>query len=176
MVSYNIGKTEGPRVVTPNPKQFVMIKNATGGLTVRTEAYDFSVPARDIVFKFDQERNYVNTVYALGIFITPSALKQMELGYFTFENLGILIKMADDLGIYVPDSIKEPQVTLKDIAKALRSGEKADLDKLTQGMTKKVRGDIIATAQKMFPSLQQGVVSYLEKKLGVSLEPINLSV
>ena len=175
MVSYNIGKTEGPRVVTANPKQFVMIKNATGGLTVRTEAYDFSVPARDIVFKFDQERNYVNTVYALGVFITPSALKQMELGYFTFENLQTLIKMADNLGIYVPDSIKEPQVTLKDIAKALRNGEIADLDKLTQGMTKKVRGDIIATAQKMYPSLQQGTISYLEKKLGISLKPVNLS-
>ena len=37
------------------------------------------------------------TNYALGVFVTPSALKQMELGYFTFENLDTLIKMAERL-------------------------------------------------------------------------------
>lgn len=157
------------------PKQFVMIKNAVGGLTVKTEAFDFSVPARNIVFKFDQDRNYLMTNYALGVFVTPSALKQMELGYFTFENLDTLIKMADEAGIYVPDSIKDPKVTLKDIAKALRSGEQVELDKLTKNLNRKIRNDIIVTAQKMYNNLQQGVISYLEKKLGVSLKPIDLS-
>lgn len=157
------------------PKQFVMIKNAVGGLTVKTEAFDFSVPARNIVFKFDQDRNYLMTNYALGVFVTPSALKQMELGYFTFENLDTLIKMADEAGIYVPDSIKDPKVTLKDIAKALRSGEQVELDKLTKNLNRKIRNDIIVTAQKMYNNLQQGVISHLEKKLGVSLKPIDLS-
>lgn len=157
------------------PKQFVMIKNAVGGLTVKTEAFDFSVPARNIVFKFDQDRNYLMTNYALGVFVTPSALKQMELGYFTFENLDTLIKMADEAGIYVPDSIKDPKVTLKDIAKALRSGEQVELDKLTKNLNRKTRNDIIVTAQKMYNNLQQGVISHLEKKLGVSLKPIDLS-
>ena len=40
MVTGTIRKTE------EYPKQFVMIKNAVGGLTVKTEAFDFSVPAR----------------------------------------------------------------------------------------------------------------------------------
>ncbi len=163
------------RKIEEYPKQFVMIKNAVGGLTVKTEAFDFSVPARNIVFKFDQDRNYLMTNYALGVFVTPSALKQMELGYFTFENLDTLIKMADEAGIYVPDSIKDPKVTLKDIAKALRSGEQVELDKLTKNLNRKTRNDIIVTAQKMYNNLQQGVISHLEKKLGVSLKPIDLS-
>lgn len=163
------------RKIEEYPKQFVMIKNAVGGLTVKTEAFDFSVPARNIVFKFDQDRNYLMTNYALGVFVTPSALKQMELGYFTFENLDTLIKMADEAGIYVPDSIKDPKVTLKDIAKALRSGEQVELDKLTKNLNRKIRNDIIVTAQKMYNNLQQGVISHLEKKLGVSLKPIDLS-
>lgn len=163
------------RKIEEYPKQFVMVKNAVGGLTVKTEAFDFSVPARNVVFKFDQDRNYLMTNYALGVFVTPQALKQMELGYFTFENLDTLIKMADEAGIYVPDSIKDPKVTLKDIAKALRSGDQAELDKLTKNLNRKTRNDIIVTAQKMYDNLQQGVISYLEKKLAVSLKPIDLS-
>lgn len=169
MVTGTIRKTD------EYPKQFVMIKNAVGGLTVKTEAFDFSVPARNIVFKFDQDRNYLMTNYALGVFVTPSALKQMELGYFTFENLDTLIKMAENAGIYVPDSIKDPKVTLKDIAKALRSGDQVELDKLTKNLNRKTRNDIIVTAQKMYNNLQQGVILHLEKKLGVSLKPIDLS-
>lgn len=169
MVTGTIRKTD------EYPKQFVMIKNAVGGLTVKTEAFDFSVPARNIVFKFDQDRNYLMTNYALGVFVTPSALKQMELGYFTFENLDTLIKMAEDAGIYVPDSIKDPRLTLKEIAKILRGGRKEELEKLTQGLTRKTRNDIVVTAQKMYDSLQQGTVGFLEKALGLSLKPIDLS-
>lgn len=162
-------------VVVEKPNQFVMIKNAVGSMTVMLESYDFSVPARPIVFKFDQERNYIPVKWAIGAFVTPSALRQMELGYFTFEKIEILIEMAEDLGYYVPDSIKEPKVTLKDIAKALRSGEVVALDKVTAFMSNKTRQDIIATAQKMFGVLNQNTIQYLEKKLKVALAPINLS-
>lgn len=178
MVTGTIKRVEAPQatqVAQADPKQFVMVKNAVGGLTVVTDSYDYSVPARKIVFKFDQEKNYVTVKYALGVFVTPSALKQMELGYFTFEKLDILIKMAEDLGLYVPDSIKDPQLTLKDIAKILRSGDKAELERITNGMSKKVRADIIVTSQKMYDSLQQGTIALLEKKLGITLKPIDLS-
>ena len=80
----------------------------------------------------------------------------MELGYFTFENLDKLIEMAEDLGYYVPDSIKEPKVTLKEIAHALRSGEKEKLNAITSNLTNKVRQDIITTAQKNVFNFKSG--------------------
>lgn len=157
------------------PTQFVMIKNAVGGLVVKLESHDFSTPLRTINFKFDQERNYVTTKWALGVFVTPSALHQMELGYFTFENLDILIEMAEDFGYYIPNSIKEPQVTLKDIAKVLRSGEISELEKITSRLNTKLRNDLIASAQKMYSILNTNTISYLEKKLNISLKPVDLS-
>ena len=172
MVTGTISKPQGK---VENPTQFVMIKNAVGGLTVWLEAHDFSTPARPIQFKFDQERNYIPAKWAIGVFVTPKALKQMELGYFTFENLDKIIEMAESLGYYVPDSIKEPKVTLKEIAQALRTGEKTLLDAITQNLTTKVRQDIIATAQKMYSALSNSTVEYLEKKLQASLKPVDLS-
>lgn len=44
----------------PRIKQFVMVKNTAGSLTVKLEAYDFSTPARSIKFRHDQDRNYIN--------------------------------------------------------------------------------------------------------------------
>lgn len=169
------GTITKPQTREGKPTQFVMIKNAVGGLTVTLEAHDFSTPARPIKFKFNQERNYVQVKWAIGVFVTPSALKQMELGYFTFENLEKLIEMAEDLGYYVPDSIKEPKVTLKEIAHALRSGEKEQLNAITSNLTNKVRQDIITTAQKMYSILNQGTIDFIQSKLKVSLKPVDLS-
>ena len=53
------GTITKPQTREVKPTQFVMIKNAVGGLTVTLEAHDFSAPARRIKFKFDQERNYI---------------------------------------------------------------------------------------------------------------------
>ena len=98
------------RSTSADPKQFVLKKNVSGGLAVVLEAHDFSVPARKVVFNFNENINYVTTKYALGVFVTPSALRQLEKGYFTFEKLDTLIKMAEELGYYVPDSIKDPTI------------------------------------------------------------------
>lgn len=156
-------------------KQFVMLKNTAGGLTVYLESYDFSVPGRPIHFKHDQEKNYIPVKWAIGTFITPSAVKQMELGYFTFENLDELIKQAEDLGYYVPDSIKEPKVTLKEMKTALRSGDVKAVEKLVLNISGKSKTDLIALARVMYNNLNQSVIGYLEKKLRVQLNPVNLS-
>lgn len=157
------------------PKQFAMIKNTLGGLAVPIEPHDFSAPRRTISFKHDQEKNYLPTSWALGIFVTPQALRQMELGYFTFENLDILIEMAEEKGYYVPDSIREPKITIKEIANILRRGDEKELRNLTLNMSSKVRGDILTTARKMYSRLNVSTVRILEERLKVSLEPVNLN-
>ena len=100
----------------------------------------------------------------------------MELGYFTFENLEDLIQMAEDLGYYVPDSIRQPKVTIKEIAKALRSSDLEPLKAIFKKMSSKLRSDIISTAQTMYSNLNQSVIEFLERELKVSLKPVDLSV
>lgn len=167
-----------PRVV-PKPKagaptQFVMIKNFAGGLGVFLETWDYSLPGRKISIKFNDERAYVGVKHALGVFTTPAALRQMELGYFTFENLDTLISMAEDLGLHVPSSIKEPPITLDKIAKILRAGDKAALELLTSNLTSKLRDDIIVIGTQLYDKLQHGTIDFIERKVGASLKPIKL--
>jgi hypothetical protein len=157
-----------------NPSQFKMIKNYVGGLAVIINPYDFSIPARRIDFKFDQELQYLPAKFAIGVFVSDDALRQMEKGYFTFENLEILIKMAEDLGYYVPDSIKEPKITLKELKNLLKKGDVKEMEKTLLNASSKIIGDFITLAKKMYSELNVSVVQYIEKKYQVSLEPINL--
>ena len=156
------------------PKQFVMIKNCEGGLVVPLEAHDYSTPRRRIVFKFNQERHYIPLKWAVGTFVTDEAMKQMEKGYFTYENLGVLIEMAEEMGYYVPDSIKEPKVTLKEMQKALKNSDIKELERITNVITPKIKRDLTQTAQKMYDSLNMNVITFLEEKLKTSLKPIKL--
>src|SRR5690554_3644921 len=84
------------------PKHFVMIKNYPGSLSVRLDTYDYSSPTRLIRFKWDQEQQNIPAKWAIGVFTTDSALRQLEKGYFTFSNLDVLIEMAEKEGFYVP--------------------------------------------------------------------------
>ena len=163
-----------PRVEKEKPKQFVMIKNCVGGLVVPLEAHDYSTPRRRIVFKFDQERHYIPLKWAVGTFVTDEAMKQMEKGYFTYENLGVLIEMAEEMGYYVPDPIKEPKVTLKEMRKALKDSDVKELERITNMLTPKIKRDLTETAQKMYDQLNMNVISFLESKLQVSLKSIRL--
>ena len=156
------------------PKQFVMVKNCQGGLVVPLEAHDFSTPRRRIVFKFDQERQVIPLKWAVGVFVTDEAMKQMEKGYFTFENLQTLIEMAEEMGHFVPDPIKEPKVTLKEMQKALKNGNVKELEKITTIITPKIKRDLTKTVQKMYNSLNVTTIKFVEQKLGVSLEPVQL--
>ena len=153
---------------------FVMVKNYRGGFGVTLEPWDFSSPGRPIRFKHDQEKLHVPTKWALGVFVTPSAIKNMEEGYFTFEDLHVLIKMAEDLGLYVPDSIKEPKVNLKDLKNALLKNNLTEVKKLMMNATKKLIADFTTLARRHFQELSVAMVSYIEATYKVSLKPINL--
>jgi len=147
------------------PTQFTMLKNVEGSLVVKLEAHDFSTPIRRIAFKFSEERKYI---------LTDSAMKQMEKGLFTFDNLQELIKMAEEAGYYVPDSIKEPKIAIKDIRKALKENDKKAFEVFMRNMSTKTRDDIIDAAKAMYSRLNNDTISFLEKELRTSLKPVDL--
>ena len=163
-----------PKTQQERTKQFVMVKNCEGGLVVNLESFDYSAPQMRVVFKHDEDKHYIPLKWAVGTFLTNGAKKQMEKGYFTYENLEVLIEMAEEMGYHVPPSIKEPKVTLKEIQKALKNSDIKELERITNVLTPKIKRDLTQTAQKMYNSLNMKVISFLEKKLQVSLESIKL--
>ena len=167
-----VEKKEDAKV--PYPNQFVMLKNYEGGLVVKLDPHDFSTPARRIDFAFNQERQYIPAKYAIGVFVSDGALRQMERNYFTFENLDVLIEMAESMGFYVPDSIKSPKVTLKEIRTMLSKGEVNKIKDILGRADRKTKDDFLASAIKLYGTLNMGVINTVEKELGVSLTPVKI--
>ena len=165
--------TPGTVVKKVKPNHFAMIKNFDGNLAVELQPEDYVGLPRVFRIKFNQEKQMIPVKWAIGVFISPEALRQMELGYFTFENLEELIKMAEEMGHYVPDSIKEPKISVKDIKKALRAGDRKGIERILLNATTKVRNDVITAARGMYGKLNQETVSFLENKLRVSLTVID---
>lgn len=159
----------------PVVTQFVMVKNYEGALAVMLDPHDFSTPARRVNFNFDVERQHVPAKYAVGTFVTDNAMKQMEKGYFTYENLDVLIKMAEDMGYYVPDSIKEPKISLKDLRQVILKGDAKELSKLMMNASRKNIDDLLSVAKRYYASLSTGMVQYIEKTYKASLAPISLN-
>lgn len=156
------------------PNHFRMIKNAVGSLVVNLEPADFSMPARKFRLGYDQDYKVIPSKWAVGVFVSESALKQMELGYFTFENLDVLVEMAEEMGHYVPDSIKNPKISVKDMKKALRSGDVKALDNVMLNASAKNIKDLIALAKSMHSRLNVNMVQHIENTYNVSLAPVDL--
>ncbi len=154
---------------------FVMLKNYNGSIAIDLEPWDFSSPARAIQFTFDQDYQHVPTKWALGVFVTPLAMKLMEEGYFTFENLSTLIKMAEDEGLYVPDSIKEPVIDLKELKKYLIKDNLAEVQKMMRNASRKLILDFVLIAKQNLNRLSMSMVQYIEKTYRVSLDTISLN-
>ena len=155
-------------------KRFTMIKNFGGGLAVYLESEDYSVPARKIVFNYKEEEKQIPVKWAIGTFVSDSAMKQLKLGYFTFKELDELIAMAEDMGHYVPEYVKAPEVTIRELRKILRSGNLGELKRVFPGLSKKDKTDLVAMGQKLYQNLNMSVIAFIEKELKVSLITINL--
>lgn len=154
--------------------QYVMVKNYSGGLSVQLESFDYTMPLRQFNFRFNVEKIYIPSKYALGVFVTPDALTMMERGYFTFENLQELIEEAEALGYYVPEAIKNPKVTNKEIRALLREGDIEKMKKEFLNITDKVKRDVVDIAKAIYSNLNMEVVNWIENTFEVSLKPINL--
>jgi hypothetical protein len=157
------------------PKQFKMIKNFRGSFSTVLEPFDYTAPARKITFKHADESQSIPAKYALGVFNNNIAMKQIEKGYFTFENLEILLQMAEEEGLFVPTSLFTQKVyTFREIKEILASGDISKVEKLLDNASLKTLSDVKAFTTKMYATLNMSVIAFLEKIYKVSLAPINL--
>lgn len=157
------------------PNHFMLVNNYKGSLLVEIDSYDFSRPTRSFKLRHNVPKLAIPTNYALGIFITPGALRLMERGYYVIENVETLIKMAEDKGFYVPDSIKNRKYTLEDFKNLLIKGDIKEMEKQLTQATRKTARDVIALAREVYSKLSVQMVQLIEQRYKVVLSPINLN-
>lgn len=156
------------------PRNFTIVKNRRGGLAFQLQPFDYSAPERLIFMKWDKEFEVLPTKWILGIFTNEGPLRQLERGYFTVQNLDLLIELAESEGLYVPDSIKEPKITIKQMEKALIKGDIALIKTLMALATKKDIQDFVDAARRVITRMNYETVAWVQNTYKVSLATINL--
>ena len=134
----------------------------------------FLAPTRTIRMNWNENLHYLPADWALGVFVTPSALRQLEKGYFTFENLDILIEMAEEKGFFVPEAIKKPKINAHDIKKVLLTNDIEALKRLMLNANSVNISDLVAVARAVLPRLTNNLVDYIESTYKIRLEVVNL--
>lgn len=157
------------------PNHFILMNNYKGSLLIKIDPYDFAGPTRSFRVRHNIEKLPIPANYALGVFMSPGALRLMEAGYFVFEDVETLIKMAESKGLYVPDSIKNRKFTLKDFERVLIKGDVEKIKKELEGASRKTIRDVITIARELYSRLSVMMVDYFEKTYKVSLSSINLN-
>lgn len=156
------------------PQNFTMVKNYRGAISVFLEPFDLSAPGRLINMKYNKEFQVVPTKWALGVFTTDGATIQLDKGYITFQDLDLLIELAESEGLYVPDSIKDPKITIRQMQKTLIKNDVDAIKKLMVHASKKTIRDFIAAAKEVRSRLTYDTIAYLQKTYGAILDDINL--
>lgn len=152
---------------------FKMIKTIDGHLVVEVDYNDFSGPKTRLDFKWNEPHKIIPVKLALGVFVTGDALNMMRKGLFTFEDVDILVEMAEDLGYYIPEDLFKYKYSDKDIRTILVTNRIEEVEKLFINADATVKRNILSAANVVFKELTHSTISFLEEKLGVAVNPIN---
>ena len=93
-----------------------------------------------------------------------------EKGLFTFNDLDTVLQLAQDEQVYFGEELDFAPAPLsieKDILDALLSGKKDQINAFMTTSTDKQR--VLTVANDNIQQLTKGVISFLEKELGVQL-------
>lgn len=149
-------------------KNYTFVKNVKGGLTIRLDSWNMQLPTRDFRMMGLVEQIAIPEEYALGLFVTDSALHMMKNGYFTVRNFAELQKKAKEIGLFADDTV-EKLYSKEDIEKFV---VKQDSKKIAEIIERNVRVEIdnlITIAREHFDELPSGIITQIENACGAEL-------
>lgn len=86
-------------------KNYTFVKNVKGGLTITLDSWNMQLPTRNFSMSGNVTQIAVPEDYALGLFISDSALSMFYNGYFVVSNLKELQNKARELGLFADAEI-----------------------------------------------------------------------
>ena len=81
-------------------KNYTFVKNVKSGITITLESSNMQLPARSFTMVGNVTQIAVPEEYALGLFVTDSALNMLKDGYFIVKDLNELRKKANEIGLF----------------------------------------------------------------------------
>lgn len=149
-------------------KNYTFVKNVKSGITITLESSNMQLPARSFTMVGNVNQIAVPEEYALGLFVTDSALNMLKDGYFIVKDLNELRKKANEIGLFADVEI-ENCYSLDDINRFLK---KADTKKIAEVIERHRVVEIenlVTLAREYIDELPAGIVTQIENACGAEL-------
>lgn len=152
------------------PRTFTFVKNVKGSLYIDLETFDMMGVRKTFVFGPTIDKLVIPYPYALGLFVSPSALAMYRSGIFTIENENELYKAGVEQGFVARE--EKPEVTkLIDIENAIKGNKiRALKDLIVKGKEDPVVvNNVLSCAREYFDGLSNEMVELIQDATGVDL-------
>lgn len=149
-------------------KSYTFVKNIAGQLRISLESYNMQNARQDFVIPAGVEKVIIPYQYALGMFVTPSAKKQYDLGYFTIEDIDSLIEEATSYGLVADASQKV--LSIKELAMLLQNNDVAKIEALIKRENPVETANLFTLVRENYDKIPSGVLSKIETLCGVELK------
>lgn len=149
-------------------RNYTFVKNVKGGLGFTLDSWNMQLPQRTFTIRHNIEQIAIPEDYALGLFISSSALDMYKQGYFTIADFKELKNKASELGLFADEEVKGV-VSVKEIEKMVKANNERALDKLIETGSKVELDNLFIIARENFETLTSGVISKIEKACGAEL-------
>lgn len=149
-------------------KNYTFVKNVKGGLTITLDSWNMQLPTRNFRMTGLVEQIAIPEEYALGLFISNSALHMMKNGYFTINNFADLQRKAKEIGLFTDEEIAK-LYSKDEIEKFV---VKQDSKKITEIIERNARVEIdslITIAREHFDELPASIITQIENACGAEL-------
>lgn len=152
------------------PKTFVFKKNIKGTLFIDLETYDMMGVPKTFVFGPSIDQLVIPYPYALGLFVSQSAMNQYKLGCFTIEREDELFKAAVEQGFVAAE--EKPEIArLVEVENIIKNNKVSKLRELVKRAENDVLlvNNILSCAREHFDTLSNEMVDIIQQAAGVDL-------
>ena len=150
-------------------RTYTFVKNVRGSLVIELDAYDASIPTKTFRIPFNVDKIVVPYVYALGLFMSQSALHQFEMGFFKVEDLNNLAEDAISKGLCTPEEF--PEITSKmEVEKAILNNDMKKVSDILKRNNKVEIDNLVCFAKTHCDKLYTNVKNIIEQRCGVTLQ------
>lgn len=149
-------------------KNYTFVKNVKGGLTITLESWNMQLPLRHFNMIGNVSQIAIPEDYALGLFVSDSALTMYKNGYFTIANFSELQKKAREIGLFADEEIDDCY-SLAEIEKFI---VKQNVKKVEEIIARNKRVEIdglVTLAREHFDELPASIITQIEDACGAEL-------
>jgi hypothetical protein len=150
-------------------KAYTFVKNVVGQLRIPLETYNMQNARQDFVMPAGVDRVIVPYQYALGLFVTPEAMHQLQIGCFTVEDMDSLIEDARSYGL-VANKVENPILSIKEVAILLKENNIDKIESLIKRGQPVELANLFTLVRENYDKISAGILTKIETLCGVDLK------